>query len=460
MNIYLLTEEKPKISTVKRILEIYRDDFGANVEFKEVSIVPEFNNGKFRFDYIVNGISVQNIDGIYIETVSGSSSFLDYCFYVSNSMPKDSSTSPLFAVEETKTSDDESRNTGVYQRCSKFVFIKAYYGEIPLYMLYNDELELRINKEPSDTSKLGTDMLLTNNVKIIGKPIDKWFHKFKSYEELISFKNSMRMPPKGNTPIIINEYPGKITVSGRLDKPQNIGKISHDPNIGALSIIGKTLRILGWTGDIVITEHRITQSYVSGTKGKNKFLFICKMLNMRLDGIKMPENALIPENYWHYEKSSEKVASILLHIVAELGGFIEVYQNHAGCERGYFKTSTNELITLPKKIGNPERNLLIPDLVFRDDKDKIVYLIEGKKLSTLQNGLKEIQDYDDIEKFYIKRYFPGYEIRRYVTIFGGKEERIPDPKVLLYVQDDGKVFVNSIDSIICGLFEKLMKQVF
>jgi hypothetical protein len=39
--------------------------------------------------------------------------------------------------EETKIDDQESRNTGVYQRCSKFVFIKNYYSNTKLIMLYN-----------------------------------------------------------------------------------------------------------------------------------------------------------------------------------------------------------------------------------------------------------------------------------------------------------------------------------
>ena len=32
---------------------------------------------------------------------------------------------PIYAIEETKTDDKESRNTGVYQRCSKFIFISS-----------------------------------------------------------------------------------------------------------------------------------------------------------------------------------------------------------------------------------------------------------------------------------------------------------------------------------------------
>lgn len=457
MNVYLLTEEKPKISTVKSIVQVYQNDFGKMVTFDQnIEIVPEVVRGRFRYDYVVNGIHIEGINNVIIETVSGASSFLDYLFYVSEKSPKDCSESPVFAVEETKTSDDESRNTGVYQRCSKFVFIKAYYPDIPLYMLYNDELELRVSKEPSDTSKFGTDMLLTNDVKIVGKPIEKWFHRFASYRDVIRFKNAMRRPPAGNTPILMQEFPDKITISGRLDKPQNIGKIAHDPNIGGFSIMAQTLRKLGWEKDIVITRHNVQQSYVTHTKGKNKFLFICKLLNIKLDGIKMPANVELPEDYWHYERSSEKVASIFLHLAAELGGCHEVYQNHAGCERGYFKDLAGNLVTLPKRVGSPERNLLIPDLVFRDDAHKIVYLIEGKKLSTLAAGLEEVEDYDDIESMYIKPSFRGYEVRRYVSIYGGNLTTLPNRKVLLYINEAGDVIVNKDDENIVSLFNKTL----
>ena len=98
--------------------------------------------------------------------------------------------------------------------------------------------------------------------------------------------------------------------------------------------------------------HGVTQEYVDRTKGKNKFLYICSLLGMRLDGIQMPENVTMPELYWHYEKHSEKMADILLHIQTIYHGMYCVYENHAGCERGYFRTKKGGLVTLPKKDKN------------------------------------------------------------------------------------------------------------
>lgn len=441
-NIWFLTEEKPKISVIQQILQIYKDDFGVDYNCREVvTIRPLGSRGVFSFTYVVDGINVDGISRIFIKTVSGGSSFLDFLFFVQEEAPTESGENLVFAVEETKTSDDESRNTGVYQRCSKFVYIKAFYPDVPLYMLYNDELELRKNKKPSDTSILGTNMLLTNGVKISGKPVNRWFRPFRSIDELIAFKNGMRRPPAGNTPILINKVGNKITVSGRLDKPRNIGKIAHDPNIGALSYISYTLRQLGWTGEIEIVDHHVVQSSIRGNS-HNKFLSICNMLNLTMEGITMPTHYELPDSYWHYEDKSEKVASIFFHIACECLGFKEVYQNHAGCERGYFKSSADKLITLPKYCGADNHNLLIPDVIMRDDVKKVVYLIEGKKLTTLANGLDEIEDYDDIESLYINRCFPGYTVKRYLTIFGGLKNVLPHNKVLLYINDNGQLIMN------------------
>ena len=441
-NLWILTEERPKTSVIKQIINLYAHDFGGTIlETKNIKIVPEIDNGIFKFSYNVTGISLENIGKILILTVSGSSSFFDFLVFKQEDRPGTGSTDNLLmAIEETKTSDDESRNTGVYQRASKFVFIDAYTHDAKLYMLYNDELECREDKEPSDTSKFGTDMLLTLGVDIIGKDISRWFKPFTRLEELIEYKSKMRKPPAGNVPIEITPYSDRIEISGRLAKPADAGNIAHDPNIGALSIISKTIRYLGWNKRIVITKHAVSQSYVNRSTG-NKFLYLCKILNVELQGISIPEQTL-PSDYWHYETKSEKVASILLHILAENYNERGIYENHAGCERGYFKTLDNKLITLPKKDIHGV-NLYIPDLVLHDPKAKTIILIEGKKLSTLQNGVEEIEDYDSIENEYIKPNYSDCSICRYLCIFGGFENTLPHDKVLFYLRNDGKIIVNA-----------------
>lgn len=443
-NLWLLTEERPKPSVILQIIKMYCADFSDKITVKqEIKIKPIINNGVFKYVYVIEGLKVANADNIFIKTVSGSSSFLDFLLFKQENAPEEGSTNDnlIMAIEETKTSDDESRNTGVYQRGSKFVYITPYYDNVKLYMLYNEELEAREDKKPSDTSVFGTNILLTLGVTIVGKDTSKWFRPFKTLDELIQFKAGMRQPPAGNVPITITKYPDRIEVSGRLAKPADVGNIGHDPNIGALSMISKCIRVLGWDKDIVITRHGVTQAYVNKTKGKNKFLYICNILGLNLAGIIMPKRVELPELYWHYEMSSEKMTSILLHVLGMYNGMYGVYENHAGCERGYFRTKNGRLVTLPKKDRHGI-NLYLPDVVLYDEPSNIIILVEGKKLSTLDNGIEEIKYYDSIEDEYIKPAYNGASILRCVSIFGGNESGCLHKDVLIYMNLSGEIFIN------------------
>lgn len=461
MNIYFLTEEKPKLSTIKSILHIYKTDFNHNYECDtKCEIIPIFLNGLFQFKYKVIGIKVDGIDEIFIKTVSGGSSFLDFLFVVQENEPEeDKDIGLIFAVEETKTSGKESRNTNAYQRGTKFIYFKHFFPTTPMYMLYNDELGDDEDRIPTDTEIFGTRIHMTVGVKYVGKKMHSSYVPFTSVDEIIEAKNRMAIPPSpSNVPVRLLKEGNVIYISGTLSKPKDKGNIGHDPNIGCLSMISAALRALGWTGQIIITKSGVKQEYLNKVGVENKFLYISSILDITLQNLTF-KKYIIPDKYWHYETKSEKVASILFHISCEDIGLIEVYQNHAGCERGYFKTEKGILETIPKYCGNDsngniialkdrntkannKRDLLIPDVIMRDDLNKIVYLIEGKQLSTMQNGLREIKDYDDIEELYIKRFFPGYEVRRYLTIFGGKLTSLPDDKVILYLNNSGQMFLN------------------
>ena len=94
-------------------------------------------------------------------------------------------------------------------------------------MLY--ALQVEQKEEPTETYIFGTRLLLTLGVEILGKRLDpKFFIPFKTVDEIIQAKNSMRRPPAGNVPILLEKKGDTITVSGRLYKS---GSLSHDPNI-------------------------------------------------------------------------------------------------------------------------------------------------------------------------------------------------------------------------------------
>ena len=416
-HLWLLTEERPKPSVIDQIIAVYCRDFHDTATRQgETKIKPVIENGVFRFVYQVEGLAVEGAADILIKTVSGSSSFFDFLLFKQEKAPVEGSMEDnlIMAIEETKTSDEESRNTGVYQRGAKFVYITPYYRNVRQYMLYNEELGGSAEKKPSATSVFGTNLLLTLGVTIVGKDTSRWFKRFENLEELIHYKEKMKKPPRGNVPITITRYEDRIEISGRLSKPASKGNIGHDPSIGALSLIAACVRRLGWKKEIVITKHGVTQFYVDKTKGKNKFLYICNILGMRLDGIVMP-HPVLPKWYWHYERRSEKMADILLHLQAMYHGMFCVYENHAGCERGYFKTKAGRGIALPK-VDSSGECLNLPDVVLYDEETNCILLVEGKRLATLERGLEDIEYYDSIEREYITPYYKNAVILRCLSI--------------------------------------------
>ena len=135
-DLWILTEERPKKDALGMIIEKFLKDYKIVGFINNIRILPILNDDKtFTFTYEVKGLDTKVVKNIYIKTVSGYSSFVDFLVFYQDHEPKNDDT-PIYAIEETKTDDAESRNTGVYQRASKFVYIEYYYPNIRKIMLY------------------------------------------------------------------------------------------------------------------------------------------------------------------------------------------------------------------------------------------------------------------------------------------------------------------------------------
>ena len=400
------------------------------------------DNKSFSFLYEVKGLDSNSVDKVYIKIVSGYSSFVDFLVFHQNLEPTDVDT-PIYAIEETKTDDSESRNTGIYQRASKFVYIEYYYPSIRKIMLYS--LQIKQKEVPTDTNIFGTRCLLTLGVEILGKKIDKTvMTPFTSIDEVIDAKNSMGKPPTNNVAIRITKLNNKIQISGRLIKS---GSLSHDPNIGALSLMFATLRALGWKKYLEVTLHGLEQKHINKS---SKFIQIADRFGIDFDGLTRatPKHR---DKYWRYDLKGEKLGTIFVHLVVEnfTNGF-SIYENHAGCERGYFMTKDGEAKVVKKyidhekyKSGDKTQIVHIPDLVLADtDRLKIIN-IEGKKYQNMEQGIKELNNFDAFENLYIKEYFPEYrEIIRTVVLYGSSKEEIERVKVSFLLNLQGKMILS------------------
>lgn len=438
-NLWILTEERPKEKTLKMIFSYFAKDQGFGFFGDNIRIIPLLDNDKhFSFTYKVIGFTCTKVSNIYIKTTSGTSSFVDYMIFYQEELPK-TTDEPLYVIEETKTDDKESRNTGVFQRCSKFIYVNNYYPNAKKIMLYSLQVEQK--KKPTQTYIFGTRALLTLGVEILGKKLDKdIFTPFSNIDEVIECRNNIDKPQKSNIPIRITKYANTIQISGRLYKNNSL---AHDPNIGALTLISAVLRKLGWTGNIEITQHCLSQKHVGKT---NKFIKIANILNISLQGLSLPKVSL-PTNYWHYDSKGEKLATIFIHVIVD--NFTEgysIFENHAGCEKSYFQTSQNEYIPLAKysdrakyKAGEKDKIISIPDLVLLDIKTSEAITIEGKKYEFRHKGIEELNNYDSFDNLYLNKYYPQFKIVRTVVLYGSEEKEVVELQVGFLLNSKGRL---------------------
>ena len=439
-NLYILTEERPKENVLKFIIKRFLQDKAFSAFINELKIVPVLQDDKFSFYYEILGVECKAFAKIYLKIISGESSFVDYLVFFQKTQPNNDDV-PLYAIEATKTDDSESRNTGVYQRITKFVYLEYFYPNTTKIMLYN--LYIPQKQKPTQTAIFGTKILRTLGVELAGKSFDEEILKpFKSIEELIQFKANMKKAPKGNVPIMIYKLKDKIQISARLIKSN---MLAHDPSIGAISGIAATLRKLNYTQEIQIIAHALSQNHLTAN---NKFIKIANLLNISLEKLRLPQ-AFIGKDYWHYEKKSEKLATIFIHLVVEyFTNARMIFENHAGCEKGYFFTSTGEVIALQKyedrkayKAGDKNARLCIPDLILLDMQNLEIINIEGKKYTYKNQGIAELKNYNFIEKAYIKKYYPRYKIIRTVVLFGSNVEKIVEVEVGFLLNENGKLIL-------------------
>lgn len=453
-NLWILTEERPKREVIISILDMFSKDYNLACFIDTIRILPILEKGKFTFLYEVVGFECRSIGKVFIKSVSGYSSFVDFLVFLQEKQPTIVDT-PIYAIEETKTDDKESRNTGVYQRATKFIFIDKYYPATAKIMLHN--LSVTQKTFPTDTYIFGTRLLLTLGVKILGKELDEnTFIPFKSVDEIINYKNKMKTAPKTNVPILIGKNNNTISISGRLLKNNSL---AHDPNIGSLSLIAGAIRKLGWNGEIIIKNHLLSQQHLTS---RNKFIKIANYLRLTLHGLSLPKTSF-NDAYWKYERTGEKLGTIFIHLVVE--NFTEgysIYENHAGCERGYFLTKEGTHIPIKKytdrseyKAGNKNKIINLPDLIILDFGRSEIINIEGKTYKFKEDGIKELNNFDSIENIYIKKYYPNFKIIRTVVLYGGKDREIFELEVGFLLNENGELVLGIKAP---GIFKEAIKN--
>lgn len=408
--IWILTEERPKVSVIQQILEFINKMFSIvtyeNANQMKLKINASVRDRKFQFEYVVEGTNFP----VMIKTAKGNQgSFVDYLVFITRNQPKHSDV-PVFAIEETKTTPTESRNTAVYQRLTKFVFLDLFkkYHSCVKVMMYN--VKKPSNQTASPTFVFGIKLMKTLDIQIVGLPVnDKKFNSFTSLDAMIDAKNSIKKR-KRNVSVNLRREHNTVVISAKLEKSN---RLAHDPNIGLVTALSKASFLLDRTiTQIIVVDHGLSQNMINGIK--NKFNKIATEINIRYQGLhfsRTPVDTSAP--YWTYPARNENFVSILLHTMLEYGGHKVVYENHSGAEQGYLIDKNNLHVSVPKKTKKP-------DIVFMSEAEAAIYIVEAElacNVFKLKSGISQLDEFTEFANM-LSGIYPNYKIRKRVICYG------------------------------------------
>lgn len=418
----VLTEETPNILEIKLMLKMV--DVNISQTLTNDDIIPDIKNESLGCETIKKFQGVWTIkDGDLIVTIKlfkGKTACVDYILFDGNTdLTSESAGEALVILESTKTSDNSSRNTAVYQRISKFTTFDTMYpnfaGKKIMFWcnsVWKDSI--------TETSKIGMRLMLTldvelyasnNENKIINIKEKYDIKKYKSCDEIIENKNKIKQK-RGNVSIRLSREDNNISISLKLDKGTgaSAGKISHDPNVGYLTATIKAFEKITKEpkkNKYIIKNHNINQKYFDKCP-KSKLWYSIGNVDIEFEGCIIKKRPTLPTKYFTIESEmTEKLATILYDRVSSNE---TIFSNHGGCALTYIKGVDNIKCSIGRNDGRP-------DIVFKNDKLKEIEIIEGKLEKELNKGIKQLSD-EHLKGFIglLNKLYPTYTIKKGLCI--------------------------------------------
>lgn len=445
----VLTEEYPNIDDIK-VLLIMNGEYNISDTISNNSILPIISDieGKKQF----KGMWTLQVNDliINIKLFKGKTACVDYMLFNGDvDLTPGIANEALVILESTKTTDNASRNTAVYQRIAKFTTFVAMYpnfkGIKVMYWcdnIWKDKL--------TPTAMFGMRLMETLNINMYSQDKEgtfiniKKFYKimpFVSCDDIISSKNALP-EKKGNISIRLSREDDKIFISLKLDKGsgESSGKISHDPNVGFLAGVIHSFEMVTNNPNhnkYIIKNHNVKQEYFD-TNPKSKLWYSLNNVNIEFEDCTIRSRPTLPSRYFTLESEmTEKLATILCDFVSTNK---TIFSNHGGCALTYITGPDNNTCSVGRNMGRP-------DIVFRNDELKVIEIIEGKIEKDLKKGIKQLSD-AHLEGFIeqLKNLYPDYTIKKGLCITISSIVRINEYKNIefpvKFALDDEGLFIH------------------
>lgn len=412
----VLTEEIPNIDEIRVMMKMISHDIPYSTTNSDIipNIVHDDNGMIFKGEWCLK----YDIFVITIKLFKGNTSCIDYMLFDSEyNLENGDASGALVILESTKTCDNVSRNTAVYQRLAKFTTYDNMYPKsnaIKVMFWCNNDWK----KSLTHTAEVGMRLMDTLNINMYaysnGSIInlkDKYQIKpFETVDDVIVSKNNANQK-KGNESIRIYRESNIINIAIKLDKgvSKHSGIISHDPNVGFLSAILNTFEKITnkpYHNKYIIHNHGIDQEYFDKCP-KSKLWYSTNNINIEFNDRIIKDRPKIPCSYFTLENQmTEKLATILYDMVSENK---TIFSNHGGCALTYIKGNGCH--------DNVGQKMPRPDIVFENKEKNELIVVEGKLEKELLKGIKQLSD-THLEGFVakLKKMYPNHVIKKGLCI--------------------------------------------
>ena len=405
----VLTEETPNIDEIRCMLE--SKNYIIPPSYTNENIIPNIIDNVFAGEWILTipeGI-------ININLFKGKTSSVDYMLFSGDSeLYNGYAGDALCILESTKTSDNVSRNTAVYQRIIKMMTYNKMYPESKAIQIMF-WIDSNWSEKLTQTAMLGFRMMDTLNIKLfatIGSQLcdikDKYqIMPFTTTDSLIQCKNNIPQK-KGNQSIRLRRDNSTFYISLKLDKGdgQYAGIISHDPNVGFLSAVLNCIEKMEPDSIYIIENHGIQQKYFDKSPSSKLWYSLNKM-NIVFNECTIKTLPELPNRYFDLENEmTEKLSTILCDMISTTR---TIFSNHGGCALTCIK-GTN----CKESVG---RKMPRPDIVFEDECKKEILIIEGKLEKELIKGVKQLSE-EHLKGFVeiLNKNYPSHTIKKGLCI--------------------------------------------
>ena len=439
----LLTEEGHSSSCISVANFILKKYVSSGEEI--VDSIPLIANKTLR-DRVVYGWCYTTTAGRKVECLLMSpaqrGSFVDYlAFLVEEGIPLQKHI-PIAAVELTKNGFSESGNM-TDQRAAKFYNIKRLYPEIDCYYFLDSEK----NSNPKGNPLRALRRMKTCGIQTIiqakSRPYEFMCEPYKDIKELVYDTQTHRTVSNS----LYYSFDNKaLIIETNLSKG---GEMTHDPNIGWLSSILWTLRILKNKREVLISKTGLDPASLwfsfrntPGNKLVKLVYDVCGYYPINFFGLQdgpiQPQERFL-DSYWQYTSTGEKCGSILLEIDLQRLGWKTLFTNHAGCEKSFLSGKRGDLRALPKST-----EFGLPDLIMLNPTGELCF-IEAETSKNMSKGLKQVRakKFKNLIDWVKKECYNNFSYQVFVSTFG--EDNTGHKNVVASVKKEtGNVIINNL----------------